>query len=75
MEIGAQLGLFGILAITDARTPPVDQEFVLFAHDLYQAEVPSVAHDIDMINGGAFLDNTPPSPRGSVNACNGGSPP
>jgi FtsP/CotA-like multicopper oxidase with cupredoxin domain len=59
MEIGAELGLFGILAVTDHRTPRVDKEFVLFLHDLYQDDVPSVAQDLDMFNGGSFLDNTP----------------
>jgi FtsP/CotA-like multicopper oxidase with cupredoxin domain len=59
MEIGAELGLFGIIAVTDELTPAVDREFVLFFHDVYQADVPSVAQDLDLFNGGAFLDNTP----------------
>ncbi|MFE9421633.1 multicopper oxidase domain-containing protein [Kitasatospora sp. NPDC006697] len=59
MEIGAELGLFGIIAITDHNTPQVDKEFVLFFHDAYQADLPSIAQDLDMFNGGAFLDNTP----------------
>jgi FtsP/CotA-like multicopper oxidase with cupredoxin domain len=57
--IGAELGLFGVIAVTDQFTPPVDQEFVMFFHDLYQADVPFVAQDIDMFNGGGFLDNAP----------------
>ncbi len=59
MEIGAELGLFGVLAITDKHTPKVDQEFILFFHDAYMADVPSLGQDTDMFNGGAFLDNTP----------------
>ncbi|MDH6109829.1 FtsP/CotA-like multicopper oxidase with cupredoxin domain [Kitasatospora sp. MAP12-15] len=59
MEIGAELGLFGIIAVTDAHTPPVDREFILFFHDAYAADVPALAQDTDMFNGGAFLDNTP----------------
>lgn len=58
-EMGAELGLFGVIAVTDPQTPRVDREFVLFFHDLYRADVPSVAQDIDMFNGGAFVDNTP----------------
>ncbi|MDH6132443.1 FtsP/CotA-like multicopper oxidase with cupredoxin domain [Kitasatospora sp. MAA4] len=59
MEIGAELGLFGIIAVTDRHTPAVDREFVLFFHDAYAADIPSLAQDTDMFNGGAFLDNTP----------------
>ncbi|MCX4749836.1 multicopper oxidase domain-containing protein [Kitasatospora sp. NBC_01287] len=59
MEIGAELGLFGIIAVTDQHTPAVDREFVLFFHDAYQDDIPSLAQDVDMFNGGAFLDNTP----------------
>ena len=29
MELGAQLGLFGIIAITEPSTPRVDREFIL----------------------------------------------
>ena len=59
MEIGAELGLFGVLAITDQHTPQVDREFILFLHDASPADVPSLAHPLDMFNGGAFVDNTP----------------
>ncbi|WP_035850540.1 multicopper oxidase domain-containing protein [Kitasatospora azatica] len=59
MEIGAELGLLGIIAITDRHTPVVDKEFILFFHDAYAADIPSLAQDTDMFNGGAFLDNTP----------------
>jgi FtsP/CotA-like multicopper oxidase with cupredoxin domain len=58
-EIGAELGLFGVIAITGPRTPPVDREFVLFFHDLYADDVPTLAQDVDCFNGAAFIDNTP----------------
>jgi FtsP/CotA-like multicopper oxidase with cupredoxin domain len=59
MELGAELGLFGIIAITDAHTPPVDREFILFFHDLYAADVPAFDRDWDCFNGFAYLGNTP----------------
>jgi len=59
MEIGAELGLFGVLAITDEQTPEVDREFVLFLHDASPGDVPSLGRPADMFNGGAFLGNTP----------------
>ncbi|WP_035803285.1 multicopper oxidase domain-containing protein [Kitasatospora mediocidica] len=59
MEIGAELGMFGIIAVTDEQTPPVDREFVLFCHDASPADVPSLAQNTNMFNGGAFVDNTP----------------
>jgi manganese oxidase len=59
MEIGAELGLFGIVAITDRFTAHADREFLLFFHDLYKADVPSLSQDFDCFNGGAFVGNTP----------------
>lgn len=59
MEAGAELGLFGFVAITDRFTPPVDRELFLFFHDLYKADVPSLSQDFDCFNGGAFIGNTP----------------
>jgi FtsP/CotA-like multicopper oxidase with cupredoxin domain len=59
MEMGAQLGLFGAVAITDRRTAPVDRELVLFLHDLYADEVPGLSQDFDCFNGAAYLGNTP----------------
>jgi FtsP/CotA-like multicopper oxidase with cupredoxin domain len=59
MEIGAQLGLFGIIAITDADTPSVDREIILFFHDLFQSDIPALAQDLDCFNGRAFVGNTP----------------
>ncbi|MFD0632683.1 multicopper oxidase domain-containing protein [Catenulispora yoronensis] len=58
-EVGAELGLLGLIAITDHTTPKVDREFFLFFHDLYQSDVPSLTQDMDCFNGYAFLDNTP----------------
>jgi FtsP/CotA-like multicopper oxidase with cupredoxin domain len=58
MELGAELGLFGMIAITDAHTPRVDREFFLFFHDLYQENVPSLSQDYDAFNGLSYLGNT-----------------
>lgn len=59
MELGAELGLFGVIAITDASTRPVDREIILFFHDLYAADIPAFERDWDCFNGGAYLGNTP----------------
>ncbi len=59
MELNAQLGLFGIIAVTDAHTPVVDREFYLFFHDLYTDDVPVLSQDFDCFNGRAYLGNTP----------------
>jgi FtsP/CotA-like multicopper oxidase with cupredoxin domain len=59
MELGAELGLFGIIAITDHETPPVDREFVLFFQDLFADEIPELGQDLDAFNGYAFVENTP----------------
>lgn len=55
MEVGAQLGLIGLIAITDAQTPKAGKEIFLFLHDLYSDDVPSIAQDLDR----AYIDNTP----------------
>jgi FtsP/CotA-like multicopper oxidase with cupredoxin domain len=59
MELGAQLGLFGTIVVTDRHTKPVDREIVLFMHDMYQSDVPELGSDIDCFNGRSFLGNTP----------------
>jgi FtsP/CotA-like multicopper oxidase with cupredoxin domain len=59
MEMNAQLGLFGIIAVTDADTPVVDREFYLFFHDLYEDDIPVLSQDFDCFNGHAYLGNTP----------------
>ncbi|HEY1651720.1 MAG TPA: multicopper oxidase domain-containing protein [Acidimicrobiales bacterium] len=58
MEMGAELGLFGLVAVTSPTTPPVDVENFLFFHDLYQADVPELAQDFDCFNGQSYLGNT-----------------
>src|SRR5205085_5901326 len=45
MEFNTEVGMFGLSAITDGRTPKVDREFFLFFHDLYQANLPSLSRD------------------------------
>lgn len=59
MEVGAQLGMLGVIAVTGPDTPKVDREFVLVFHDLYADDIPTIAQDLDLFNGYAFLDNTP----------------
>lgn len=59
MELNAQLGMFGVIAITDNRTPPADVENVLVMHDLYADTVPGFTQDFDCFNGFAYLGNTP----------------
>jgi manganese oxidase len=58
-EVGAELGLLGVIAVTDAHTPHADVENVLAFHDLYADDIPTIARDLDLFNGYAFLDNTP----------------
>ncbi|MGF1428549.1 multicopper oxidase domain-containing protein [Kitasatospora sp. LaBMicrA B282] len=58
-ELGAELGLFGVLVVTDEQTPKVDREFVVFLHDASKSDIPSLAQSLDLVSGGAFLDNTP----------------
>jgi FtsP/CotA-like multicopper oxidase with cupredoxin domain len=59
MEVGAELGLLGLIAITDDKTEKVDKEIFLFFHDLYSDDIPSLGQDLDLFNGYAFIDNTP----------------
>lgn len=59
MELSAELGMLGIIAVTDKDTPKVDREFFLFFHDMYQADVPGLSQDFDCFNGRSFLGNTP----------------
>jgi FtsP/CotA-like multicopper oxidase with cupredoxin domain len=58
-EIGAELGLFGMIAVTGPGTPPVDREFVVFLHDLSAGEAGTLRTDLSLCNGAAFVDNTP----------------
>lgn len=57
--VGAMLGMFGILAVTDGSTPDVEREFALVFHDLTAVLVPGLAVDFDAFNGFSFLGNTP----------------
>lgn len=59
MELGAELGLFGFVVLTDTSTPKVDREFFTFLHDLYQADVPTLSQDYDCFNGASYPGNTP----------------
>lgn len=59
MELGASLGLFGFLVLTDGSVTPVDREFFTFLHDMYQSDVPVLSQDFDCFNGNAFVGNTP----------------
>ena len=59
MELNAQLGMFGVIAITDDKTPPADVDIVVVMHDLFAETVPGLAQDFDCFNGFAYLGNTP----------------
>ncbi len=59
MEVGAELGLFGVIAVSDPAEAPVDREHVLVMHDLYASDIPTLAQDFDCFNGQAFIGNTP----------------
>jgi FtsP/CotA-like multicopper oxidase with cupredoxin domain len=59
MDIGTELGLFGLIAIDDPAAAPVDREFILYFHHLYAADVPILAQDFACFNGCAFSPNTP----------------
>jgi FtsP/CotA-like multicopper oxidase with cupredoxin domain len=58
-ELGAELGLFGMVVIDDPAAPPVDREIYLFFHDVYADDIPSLAQDVDCFNGYAYIGNTP----------------
>ena len=59
METSPELGMFGIIAVTDKHTPRVDREIYLFFHDLYGDDIPELSQDFDCFNGRAYLGNTP----------------
>lgn len=59
MEAGAELGLFGMIAITDQNTPAVDKEIMSIWHSFYQGDIPGLSQDYHCINGYAYLGNTP----------------
>jgi FtsP/CotA-like multicopper oxidase with cupredoxin domain len=59
MEAGAELGLFGMIVVTDENTPTVDKEFSVIWHSLYSGDVPGLSQDFHCFNGFAYLGNTP----------------
>lgn len=59
MDLSTQLGLFGLIAIDPPGEPPADREHILYFHQMYAADVPSLAQDFACLNGTAFLPNTP----------------
>jgi FtsP/CotA-like multicopper oxidase with cupredoxin domain len=59
MEAGAELGLFGMIAITGPNTPTVDKEIMSIWHSLYSGDIPGLSQDFHCINGYAYLGNTP----------------
>ena len=59
METSVELGMFGIIAVTDRHTPAVDREIYLFFHDLYGDDIPELSQDFDCFNGRAYIGNTP----------------
>lgn len=59
MEAGAELGLMGLIAVTDQNTPKVDNEISLIYHSLYQGDIPGLSQDFHCFNGFAYLGNTP----------------
>lgn len=59
VEAGAELGLFGMVAITDQNTPAVDNELAVIWHTLYQGDIPGLSQDFHCFNGFAYLGNTP----------------
>jgi FtsP/CotA-like multicopper oxidase with cupredoxin domain len=55
-EVGALLGLFGMIIVEDPQAPKADVENLVFLHDVY---TPTFQQEFNCINGQAFLDNTP----------------
>ena len=59
MEAGAELGLVGMLAVTDANTPPIDKEITTLWHTFSSADIPGLSQDFHCFDGFAYLGNTP----------------
>lgn len=59
MEAGAELGLFGMLVVTDQNTPQVDKEIPVIWHSLYSGDIPGLSQDFHCFDGRAYLGNTP----------------
>lgn len=59
MDISTQLGMFGLIAINAPGDRPADREHILYFHQMYAADVPTLVQDFACLNGRAFLPNTP----------------
>ena len=59
MELSAQLGMVGLIAIDDPAAPRADREHILFLHQMYAADVPVLVQDFACFNGAAYFPNTP----------------
>lgn len=59
VEAGAELGLFGMLVVTDQNTPKVDKEIAVVWHSFYSGDIPGISQDFHCFNGLAYLGNTP----------------
>ncbi len=59
MEAGAELGLFGMLVVTDQNTPTVDKEITSIWHSFYQGDIPGLSQNYHCFDGLAYLGNTP----------------
>jgi FtsP/CotA-like multicopper oxidase with cupredoxin domain len=59
MEAGAELGLYGMIAITDQNTPPVDKEMTTVWSSFYSGDIPGLSQDYHTFDGLAYLGNTP----------------
>lgn len=59
MEAGAELGLIGMLAVTDQNTPTVDKEVTTVWHSFYQGDIVGLNQDFHCFDGLAYLTNTP----------------
>ncbi|HEX7737476.1 MAG TPA: multicopper oxidase domain-containing protein [Ktedonobacteraceae bacterium] len=59
MEAGAELGLFGMLVVTDQNTPAVDKEIAVIWHTLYEGDIPGLSQNFHCFDGLAYLGNTP----------------
>lgn len=58
-EIGAQLGLAGVIAVTERGSRRPDVENVLVMNGLSPDTIPDLKTQVDVFNGYAFLDNAP----------------
>jgi len=59
VEAGAELGLYGMAAITDQNTPAVDVEMTSIWSSFYSGDIPGLSQDFHTFDGLAYLGNTP----------------